>query len=501
MAENHLTVGKKITFACSLLVLLTLVLGSVSLIKTVRTQDALQGIAGDFFPGVYQIGKLAETAMDLHSLVLMHIPAAAQEKAGFDRKIADRIQKIQQEEQGYEKTIETARNRELYARIPLTLDKYLAAKDQVLALSRAGKAAEASALTISTTRPAFNELIQAIDDEVDFNKSNGDANLAFTQAALANANTWSWMLLVISVVTGLALAFILVRGINGTLRRVTLELARGAVQIASAASEVASSSQSLAQGASEQAASLEETSASSEEITSMTRKSAESSSMAASEMAAVDRNVGKGNQTLEQMVASMAEINNSSNKISKIIKVIDEIAFQTNILALNAAVEAARAGEAGMGFAVVAEEVRNLAQRSAKAAKDTAALIEESIATSGEGTKRLEEVSQAFRSITGSAGRVKMLVDEVNLGSQEQARGMEQIARAISQMDEVTQRTAANAEESASASEQMAAQAQALNDIVCELESLVGGVEDNLAAPRQVLNHRQPAAAPARRRV
>jgi methyl-accepting chemotaxis protein/methyl-accepting chemotaxis protein-1 (serine sensor receptor) len=171
----------------------------------------------------------------------------------------------------------------------------------------------------------------------------------------------------------------------------------------------------------------------------------------------------------------MKEINSSSEKISKIIRVIDEIAFQTNILALNAAVEAARAGEAGMGFAVVADEVRNLAHRSAQAAKDTTALIEESIAKSNEGNKKLQLVAGSIQQVTGSATQVKVLVDEVDVGSQEQTRGIEQIAAAVTQMETVTQRSAASAEESAAASEELAAQAQTLYDIVERVRKLVGG--------------------------
>jgi methyl-accepting chemotaxis protein len=277
------------------------------------------------------------------------------------------------------------------------------------------------------------------------------------------------------------------------LRSVATHLHDGAEQITGAAAQVASASQSLAQGASEQAGSLEETSSSSQEITSMTHKNAENSQSAAALMAEVDQRVTEGNRTLEEMVQSMQEITGSSDKISKIIKVIDEIAFQTNILALNAAVEAARAGEAGMGFAVVADEVRSLAQRSAQAAKDTASLIEESIAKSNEGSQRLEHVAQVIHAITDSAAKVKTLVDEVNLGSQEQARGIEHISKSIAQMDRVTQGNAASAEQSASASEQMSAQAAALQTIAEDLQTLVGGGGDAPAPARRAMPARSAA--------
>ncbi len=309
---------------------------------------------------------------------------------------------------------------------------------------------------------------------------------------------WSIAILAFSVVSGGLLAFSIVRSVNGVLTRAVIELSESAEQVSSAAHQVSGSSQSLAQGSSEQAASLEETSASSEEMSSMTRKNAENSQQAAAFMNAVSQRVAEANRTLADMMASMEQIGASSGKISKIIKVIDEIAFQTNILALNAAVEAARAGEAGMGFAVVAEEVRNLAQRSAQAARDTTSLIEESILKSTEGSRKLEEVATSIVGITESAGKVKTLVDEVEASSKEQAQGIDQISKAVAQMDQVTQKTAANAEESASASEELNAQSQALMWVVKRLRDLVGADSEDSVTFRKPISPRRLPATTAR---
>lgn len=264
-----------------------------------------------------------------------------------------------------------------------------------------------------------------------------------------------------------------VRGVNRLLRQFAGEMSEVTVQVAAGASQVSSSAQALAQGASQQAASLRDTSSSSEEINSMARDSAEKSRVAAGKMDEAAQRVDQANGTLQQMKTSMNAINASSDKISKIIKVIDEVAFQTNILALNAAVEAARAGEAGLGFAVVADEVRNLARRCAQAAGDTAGLIEESIAMSQEGKGKFDEVAQAIQSITASSAQAKTLVDGVSMRSQEQMRGVGHVTQAIAQVEVVTRTTAASAEESAAAAEGLKTQSHILKNIVERLVALV----------------------------
>jgi methyl-accepting chemotaxis protein/methyl-accepting chemotaxis protein-1 (serine sensor receptor) len=296
------------------------------------------------------------------------------------------------------------------------------------------------------------------------------------EASIAMSRWVTGFVLAFSCMVGVVAIFV-VRQINRLLRESVSELGESAVQIASAANQVAASSQSLAQGSSEQAATIEETSSASAEINSMAQRNTENSRSAAEMVSNSQQGFEQTNQSLEEMVGAMDGINASSQKISKIIKVIDEIAFQTNILALNAAVEAARAGEAGMGFAVVADEVRNLAQRCAQAAKDTADLIEDSILRSDGGKAKVDQVAFAVRAITAESGKIKVLVDEINLGSVEQSRGIDQIGNAITQMEQMTQSGAASAEEGAAAAEELNAQAETMKDIVARIKAMVDGAD------------------------
>jgi len=278
-----------------------------------------------------------------------------------------------------------------------------------------------------------------------------------------------------AVAVGIGIMLFTARSITRPLRRLADDLLAGAGQTTSAAGQVSASSQTLAEGSSQQAASIEETSSSLEELASMTKRNADNSHQANELSKQTRAAADKGVVDMQAMDAAMQAIKVSSDDIAKIIKTIDEIAFQTNILALNAAVEAARAGEAGMGFAVVADEVRNLAQRSATAAKETAAKIEGAISKTAQGVELSAKVSAALNDIVNKARQVDELAAEVAGASSEQTQGITQISTAVGQMDKVTQSNAATAEESAAAAEELNAQAETLKQSVAKLLQLVGG--------------------------
>ena len=394
--------------------------------------------------------------------------------AKYNQDFLDAAAQMKSNIDAFKPLIENDSERGILGTIETDRDAAIRNHQDFYQLVTAGKDTEAGAFLKDKVIPGLDAISL---QTVALKQAEGTMMASAVKVSSGQVSLGHWVtiiMLILSVVVGVVIVMV-VRQINASLRQVIGNLSEGAGQVASAAGQISSSSQQLAQGASEQAASLEETSASSEEINSMARKNAENSQAANGLMNQSQQKITETNQSLESMVVAMGDIKASSDKVAKIIKVIDEIAFQTNILALNAAVEAARAGEAGMGFAVVADEVRNLAQRCAQAAKDTAELIEESIAKSNDGKTKVDQVAVAIRAITEESAKVKTLVDEVTLGSQEQTRGIEQVAKALTQMEQVTQQSAANAEESAAAAEELTAQSANLMEVVHHLSTMVGG--------------------------
>ncbi len=397
-------------------------------------------------------------------------PLFAKARSSFGAGAADMYKAIQAMESSQLSPEERTTVRSIRA----ALDQWTVNFQEFADLCAAGHPDEGDVIIIKKTTPLMDAIQKSASDFGQRNSARRDAAILAAESAIRRNELVMVALTVLVLLAGGG-GFLIVTGLAKTLKDISELVATEAHHVAQAAGQVSTSSQSVAQGAVENAASLEETSAATEEISSMARRNTENSHNAAAIVGNTEAQFVNTNLALDEMVVAMREINDSSQKISKVIKVIDEIAFQTNILALNAAVEAARAGEAGMGFAVVADEVRNLAQRCSRSAADTAVLIEESIAKSSGGKSKVDRVAQSMRGISEEAAQVKTLVDEVNVGSHEQARGLDQIGKAIAQLEQAGQTTAAAAEESAAAAEQLTAQSGSLTDIGRQLRELVDG--------------------------
>ncbi len=504
---SNFTIGKKIILGFLVILAIMVALGLFSRSRLSAIGEDANVITTDCLPGVYDICLIRGQAKE-NFISLLRILTADEKKEIEDRKtkLKEGREKISKTGEEYAKTIFLPRDRELFDAINAPRAEYVNAGNKAIELADEGKTKEALALLKSSVDPAYAKYMIALNNLVDFNKENGDAASVKISSSIAQAQWGVVFAIGIALLFGGSAAFLIIRSVNGSLNAIAMNLRSSAEQVFAAASQVAQSSQSMASGASEQASSLEETSASLEEMASMTRQNAdnarsaravsdEASSAAESGQSTSHKMGSEIKSRIDGMNAAIKKIKTSADQTAKIIKTIDEIAFQTNLLALNAAVEAARAGEAGKGFAVVAEEVRNLAQRSAEAAKNTAALIEESQHNAENGVKASAEVSEilkraveveiakSFANTVEAANKVKQLIGEVAAASDEQSKGVEQINMAVSEMDKVTQSNAANAEETASASEELSAQSRELQDMVNALIKLIRGGDESLAQP------------------
>jgi methyl-accepting chemotaxis protein len=424
-----------------------------------KTSSALQ----NFFEGIASVNSFLLTRNQVH------VTKARDSFAAMQKQLAT-IEKEIKEAESLDASLADPAKMKLLTGLQENSVAYLGGFEHVVAVTDARSA---------VVKDSLERLAPLVTDKIAKVRSSlRDLQDSLDSDARSAQRRNQWMVLTFSV-AGIALgligAFLIVRSVNGPIRALTARLTGGAEHTASASGQVTAASQSMADGSSRQAAALEESSASLEEMAGMTRKNAENAQSAKALANQTRVAADAGSEDMKQMKTAMSAIQASSSEVSKIIKTIDEIAFQTNLLALNAAVEAARAGEAGLGFAVVAEEVRSLAQRSVQAARETAQKISDSTAKSEQGAKISDKVAKSLDEITAKARQVDELIAEIAVASQEQSQGIDQVSRAVSDMDRVTQANASTAEETSAAAAELNNQTDQLKSIIRELMQMVNG--------------------------
>ncbi len=473
---KNATIGKRIIAGFASVIIIPLVLGVFAYVRLVAIGAHSDEIAKKSIPTIALVARAEKNARVSVEILYKHIGSNDKDDiARLEAELSDARTDNAKVLDQMDKLVTSEKGRELMDKFAALRTANNKIRAQALALSQqATNKAAAYALARSQVDPVNRQYLASLENLKEFVQTDADGRSKSIESAVQSSKIGILTGLGFASLVGMAVAFFIVRGTDKILNRIATAIAEGSSQVASAAGQISSTSQSLAEGSSEQAASLEETSSSLEEMSSLTKHNAEGADNAKKFANQARQAADIGAADMEEMSAAMEAIRTSSSDIAKIIKTIDEIAFQTNILSLNAAVEAARAGEAGMGFAVVAEEVRNLAQRSAQAAKETAAKIEGAIFKTAQGVQISAKVGQNLQDIVSKVRKVDELISEVAAASREQSQGIEQVTDAVNQMDRITQSNAAVAEESASASEELNAQAQALKEAVVQLLALVG---------------------------
>ncbi|PWF25410.1 methyl-accepting chemotaxis protein [Corticimicrobacter populi] len=504
---NNLKISAKLLISFITLLILMTIVGLFAVWQMSQVNGAANEIARHWAPSVRISLTLERVLARVRSTEFQHILGDQARMASLEKSLSDRYGEFKSLAAEYHQLglngTEQARLDELLK----TLDAYLVAHREILATSRAGAKDAALALTSGASLKAYRDIEKQFSDLRKFSQEGIDDATAQADAAYASSQRWIIALLGCGVLIGLLMAGLVSRAIsrpldaalklsqrvaeqdltaevnvhsrdetgqlmqalntmNATLSGVIGNVRQSTAVISAAASEIASGNADLSSRTESQASSLEETAAAMEQLTATVRQNADNADAARQLVNTAAQLAGEGGEIVERVVSNMGAIRQTSGKVGDIIGVIDGIAFQTNILALNAAVEAARAGEQGRGFAVVASEVRNLAQRSAAAAREIKELIDGSIEQVRAGADLADQAGASMQRVVDSVRQVTVIMGEIAVASREQHTGIEEVGHAVTQMDESTQQNAALVEQAAAAAHSLRDQAVVLEELM-----------------------------------
>lgn len=504
----NLKISVKLILSFFAVLALTTVLGLLSIYVVAEVNQTSTDMEVNWMPSVRVTSDMNTNTSDFRLAEVQHILSLDEkEMAHFEEKMATVTTAFERNNAEYAKLVSSPEEQKLHDNFKTQWQEYLNENKKVIELSRANQNDEAKVLIRGESQKQFDNASATLNKLVEMNIQGGKDASRRGDKLYTESRMMIIAMLIAALVFGIGLALFMARTVsrpleqavgiaetvakgdltsrievtskdelgrllqalkkmNDSLVRIVGEVRTGTETIATASNQIASGNLDLSSRTEQQASSLEETASSMEELTSTVKQNADNARQANSLAMSASEVASKGGTVVSQVVETMGSINDSAKKIVDIIGVIDGIAFQTNILALNAAVEAARAGEQGRGFAVVATEVRNLAQRSAAAAKEIKALISDSVEKVDTGARLVDQAGATMQEIVESVKRVTDIMGEITAASQEQTDGIEQINQAISQMDEVTQQNASLVEEAAAASQAMQDQSHNLAQAV-----------------------------------
>jgi methyl-accepting chemotaxis protein len=510
-ALANLRIGLKLVFAFAAVLLLTAAVGATALLSLHRVSDANDDLAGKWMPSIALLAQARSAALEFREFEVKHTRAAdASYMAEYEDKMKAALEVMGKRLDEYRKLVRDGDERTQFAAFEKSWREYQGFVQKIVAAGRAGKPDDARDFSDGAAKVAVDESVVALDKLGELNFAGGRGSAAHADRVYGTANVAVTALfgvaLLIGIVVTVALTRIVVgqlggepqqaaavaravaqgdlttpivvkpgdstslmaclRDMQASLGQVVSKVRHSAQNVAEGSAEIAQGNGDLSSRTEQQASSLQQTAASMEQLGSTVQQNADAARRADQVSRKASEVAGQGGAAVGRVVETMKGINESSKRMAEIISVIDGIAFQTNILALNAAVEAARAGEQGRGFAVVAAEVRNLAQRSAQAAREIKALIAASVDRVAQGTQQVDQAGATMDQVVAAITQVTELMAQISAASAEQSSGVQQVGEAVAQMDRTTQQNASLVEQSAAAAESLKQQARELVDAV-----------------------------------